>query len=146
MSSIPSPKLSAIEQYLFVDNRPSYPLDFFYRLKFAGSLDESRLLDAYRKALEQHPLLRAIVVARRMGYRWKLCGDPPKFEVLHNAAADAELSPEAIDLTVEPGCRLYVCAGPQQTTLQFQFHHSATDGLGAMGFVEDVMALSLIHI
>lgn len=139
MSSIPAPHFSAIEQYLFVDNRSSYPLDFFYRLKFDGVLDERHLADAFQAALKLHPLFRSIVSRRGRQYTWSTCESLPALSVLPVSCDTGVRHPSAIDLTKESGARLLVVPAEDKTTLLFQFHHATTDGLGAMGFVEDVL-------
>lgn len=139
MSPFPSPHFSAIEQYLFLDNRTSYPLDFYYRLRFDGTIDFDRLSDAFQSVLKLHPLLRSAVTQHGRQYRWSIGDTQPAMTVLApNFDADAQHLP-AIDLTKEPGLRLHVLPEVGQATLLFQFHHATTDGLGAMGFVQDVL-------
>ena len=139
MSEIPTPQLSAMEQYLFVDNRSSHPLDFFYRLRFDGVLDQARLSESFDAALRQHPLLRSVVSQSGRSYQWTPCESRPAFVVLPSDTDTGPRHPSAIDLTREPGSRLFVIPGMDRTTLLFQFQHSATDGLGAMGFIQDVL-------
>jgi hypothetical protein len=128
-------KLSAIEQYLFVENRASFPLDFYMHLTFDAEIDTTRLQAAFLSAADHHPLLRAIVTRNGRHYEWQKCDVEPTFQV-HTASATAPRNP--IDLGSEPGVRLIVVPRSGCHELVFQFQHTATDGLGAMGFISDV--------
>jgi len=53
--------MTSFEHYMFVDDRPSYPMTFVVQLKFNGELDRAAFSDALAAAIQRHPLLTAIV-------------------------------------------------------------------------------------
>lgn len=138
MTSIPSPRLSDIEQYLLFDNHPAFPLDFSYRLSFDSQLDLSLLEESVGQALMCHPLLSATVQQR--GRRWYWVPQPVVAKIHSVDSLDGHFC-APIDLQNEPGVRIFAAANQGQTVLVFVFHHTATDGLGAMSFISDVLRL-----
>ncbi|RLT05852.1 MAG: hypothetical protein DWI21_12225 [Planctomycetota bacterium] len=53
--------LSDFEFYMFVDNRPSYPMVFTMIVHLSGSLDRTHFTAAVNSALSCHPLLNCRV-------------------------------------------------------------------------------------
>ncbi len=131
----PAP-LSAFEQYLLFDNRASFPLDFFVNLEVEGTLDVVCLETAFREALKSHSLLAASVFRKGRRFFWRASDQEPSFE---SHQSDQSFEKTAIDIFSEPGVRMYVIRRPDCYELIFQFHHSATDGLGAFGLISDVL-------
>lgn len=139
MPRIPTPQLSDIEQYLLFDNHAGFPLDFSYRLQFDQRLKVEALNDCFRRAMEFHPLLRSIV--KRNWRRWCWVLQPADACVIIEKEDEADSFRTPINLTQEHGVRLIVKEAQQGTCLVFEFHHTATDGLGAMGFISDVLQM-----
>lgn len=127
-----------MEEYLFVDNRPSHPLDFFLRLHFEGPLDSDQVIAAFRDTLQLHPLLDATIQQNRGRPFWQRRAELPLVQVQSNTTSKAACD-SSIDITLEAGCRLSILAQQNKATLQFQFHHAATDALGGLEFIGDVL-------
>ncbi len=136
------------EHYMWKDDRPRYPMTFVIRLEVSGELQREPFLSALRTALDRHPLLKSRII--RVGWRgwcWLPSeADEPLVDWTDadtNSNADARLIlplGEFIDLTREVGLRVWARAAFEQARLTFQFHHAATDGLGAIQFLGDLLA------
>lgn len=137
-SFFPSP-LSAFEYYLFLDSRPSYPLDFFVHVHVDGSIDPSTIAAGFRLALNQHTLLNASV--RRNGKRcvWVAAPQAPKVHFVERHTVGKTVPKTPIDIEHNAGVRCTVIRDVREAEFVFQFHHAATDGLGALGFITDVL-------
>lgn len=136
-------KLATFERYMLADDQTDYPMAFAIILDVTGDLCREPFEAALRSALDRHPLLSCLV--RRVPFRglfwvqdrdvshkldWQENGDHP----------DWPESPR-IDLFQEPGLRVWVRKELHGSRVIFQFHHAATDGLGAMQFIGDLLAL-----
>ncbi len=140
--------LVAWEHYMWKDDRTRYPMTFVIRLEVSGELQRVVFLDAMKKSLERHPLLKSRIV--RDGWRgwcWlpSEADEPPVdwTDAETNSEVDARLRlplGEYIDLTREVGLRVWVHSTCKRARLTFQFHHAATDGLGAIQFLGDLLA------
>ena len=128
--------LSPIETYLFKDNRPSHPLDFFIRLKFDGNLYADLLQRAIAKVLLLHPMLNAQVQQRGRRLSWVFNTEMTNPITLHDNE-ESDITP--INLKTESGLKCWLSKQESGATVTFQFQHTATDGLGAFGFVIDVI-------
>ena len=78
--SLPALPLVPFEEYMLLDDRPAYPMNFFLRLRFAGCLVPERFDDACRQAVARHPLLAARITRRKR--RWYLVHRCPPVAVL----------------------------------------------------------------
>ena len=155
-----SSDVSAFEHYMLADDRPKYPMVFWLVMTLQGRADEARLSAALSAALSQHPMLSSHLEGDRRGLRAKLRwryvenaavyldagpeGSPFRFPVVQsyefaNTGNEDGKSAIGIDLSREIGVRAFLRQGTQNCTVHFQFHHSATDGLGAVRFIEDVL-------
>ncbi|MHB1034373.1 MAG: condensation domain-containing protein [Pirellulales bacterium] len=134
--------LAPFEEYMLRDDRPSFPMDFFVRLRFSGRFTRSALQAAVQTTIARHALLRAVVRRERRG-RLQWCpsdAERPEIQWLPGGA-DASFPPaSAIDLEREPGMRLSVVSGIETSDLVAQFHHACCDGVGAIQFLEDLLA------
>ena len=136
MSTIVRPHLSHIETYLFKDNRTTHPLDFFIRLDIAGSFRPEDFQAAIDVVLPFHPMLSARVFVDGRRLTW-CAADSPQFAGFQLQTAPAQVAP--ISIRDEMGMRCWYAQSPTGSEVVFQFHHAATDGLGAFGFIEDVL-------
>ncbi len=138
--TLPLP-LVPFEQLMLVDDRPAYPMNFFIRLRFTGRLEREVLSAALRAVLPRHPLLNAIV--RNVGpnrYQWVGAACPtPRVQWLNAFSTNGFPHALPIDLFSEPGLRLSVIEAAGACELIAQFHHACCDGLGAIGFLEDLL-------
>ena len=152
--------VSAFEHYMLVDDRPKYPMVFWLVMTLQGQADEARLSAALNSAVSHHPMLSSHLVGdprcRRANLLWRhvknaivyLDSGPTgatfRFPKAQSSEAvtfgkENRTNSLAIDLSREIGVRAFLRQGIDNCTVHFQFHHSVTDGLGAMGFLEDVL-------
>ncbi|MBX3411411.1 MAG: hypothetical protein KF708_01745 [Pirellulales bacterium] len=131
--------LNAFERYMLADDRASHPMTFTVRMKLAGRFDVDVFRRAVRQALARHPLLCSRVVGTGRAATWMAS----ESEVLVDVAElDQDLrfpGQEKIDLQHELPVRLWVRSSGTETEVRAQFHHSATDGIGAYRFLEDTL-------
>jgi NRPS condensation-like uncharacterized protein len=132
--------LTAFEAYMVTDDRRDYPMTFFIELVLAGSLDRSALEAALAKALTRHPLLTARIVRR--GGRWHWVEGIPSSEVdwTEGDVRYPRMGDRQIDLTRESSVRVAVGRTAERARIVVQFHHAATDGIGAIQFLGDALA------
>jgi len=131
--------LSAFERFMLREEQPDYPMTFYVELVFAGEVDPQALQQAINLAVERNPLLRARIQSE---------GNEPYWTF--NASAKAPIHRVSfdhfpniphqggIDLTKEPGVRIWYGTNPGQTQMLLQFHHASCDGQGARRFVVDL--------
>ena len=128
--------LVPFEKYMLIDDRPTHPMSFFFRLVFSGTCEPRRLDDALRATLRRHPLLSATI-----------CDDaPPGFQWSRGTSEDAAVcwSPSDdsdqvthIDLAHQPGLRVKGRQRTEGLEVLMQFHHACCDAIGALQFLED---------
>lgn len=133
-------QLSPIEAFLDRDNRVSHPLDFFFQLHFDGRVTSDRVADAITKAVRLHPTLTARLTLKsgRKLWRWKSVGFDGN-DLVSDREGHSDL--RGLDLESECGVRCHLVEAANGSCLTFQFHHVATDGLGAVGFLADFLKL-----
>ena len=69
--------LTAFEEHMLLDDRPSHPMAIITRFDFSGDPPPSNLEEAFQKTLAAEPLLTARVAARRgRRPRWIEAGRP----------------------------------------------------------------------
>lgn len=150
--------LTAFEEYMVLDGTASHPMEFFFRLRFAGRLDVDALRSACEETLARHPLLRARI-DRRPGRRPRFVAAADTraaFVVVERPAADHPddyPSPPPLDTDRGPLVRLTALTPPAGraddetgTDLLAQFHHAGCDGLGALDFLEDLATIAAARI
>lgn len=134
--------LTAIEHYMLADDSADYPRLFWLVVQLRIRLEESRLRRAIEGAVERHPLLGAVVEFEGdQPRRWVACREPQYSVRWLDAECDAQRIVEPIDLHCGPGVRFSVERSGDADTLTVGFHHAAADGIGAMQFVRDLLAL-----
>jgi len=134
--------LTPLERYFCADDRPSHPMTFYSVYDFLGVVDRAAFDGAVLDALGRHPLLSANVRPAKRGRLCWVAGKPSEAIVDWGDLSDP-IRPrggERIDLANQIGIRIWVRQGPDRATATFQFHHAATDGIGALRFASDVMA------
>jgi hypothetical protein len=131
--------LAPFENYMLTDDRLAYPMAFFIRLRFAGRFDRPTLEAAMPTALSRHPLLAATV--HRSGHRWfwKPAEQGPVIHWRDESPGEAFPNCDPLDVRVAPGMRVIALEGSGRTDLVAQVHHACSDGLGTLGFLEDLL-------
>ncbi|MCA9027624.1 MAG: hypothetical protein KDA86_20615 [Planctomycetaceae bacterium] len=127
---------------MLIDDRPSHPMSIFVEIRLSGDLNQDAFRRAYGQALERHPLLQCVVKKVRRSWSWVPACDRVN-PVVWITTPESNARPEQnhIDLETEPGIRTWVTYQPDESRILFQFHHSATDGLGAVRFIGDLLAI-----
>lgn len=132
--------LTAFEEYMFLDDRPSHPMLIVARFDFEGGPPPPGLDEAFAATLRHEPLLGARIAAPRRGRpRW-LTADPPVLEWA--TADDGQASRSAapaiprIDPRTGPMLHARVLSAADGWSLVVTVHHAACDGLGLAGFME----------
>jgi hypothetical protein len=145
--------LTPFETYMLLDETPSHPMEFFYRLRFDGPLDPGSVKDAAARAVARHPLLGSRIEWGRAARPRFLPLEQRRIaaEIIQTATvAECESLPRIppLDLSAGPLVRIVAVAGPQidgspsgPRELIAQFHHVACDGLGALAFLADLLEL-----
>ncbi len=137
--------LTAFEEVMLADDRADFPMCFFIEIGLLGSLSQECLESAFREAIRRHPLLNANVI--RSGFRqfWVESSIFPQPEYCSGNTQSGNVQQRAaelpgIDLKQQPGIRVLVGQNVDGAQIMFQFHHAATDGIGALQFIGDLLA------
>jgi hypothetical protein len=134
--------LTPLERYFLADDRPSHPMTFYSVYEFLGVVDRPAFEAAIVEALDRHPLLSAVVRPAKRGMLCWVAAEPSE-PVVHWGDLSEPITPEGgerIDVTKRIGVRIWVRQGLDRATAVFQFHHSCTDGIGALRFASDLFA------
>ncbi len=133
--------LVPFEHYMVAEDTADYPRAFIAELRLSGPLNRTALETAWRAALSRHPMLGALLVKTRKGWHWT--APPDVGRSIDWGESDAPLQfneRESIDLTREPGVRLWVRHDDSAAHLVFQFHHACCDGVAGFQFTGDLLA------
>lgn len=130
--------LTPFELFMWLDDRPSFPLLFRIDIRFQGPLDAAAMQDAFRFALGRHPLLRATIARDRHGVRWRAPARRWNSLTLSPRGPATEPDAEWLDLTAEPGLRGSIRETEAGSDVTLVFHHACCDGQGARMFIQDL--------
>lgn len=133
-------RLTPFEEFMFADDRPDYPMTFFLDVGLSGSLCRPSFERALQQALQRHPLLTSRVESRWTGACWVNSQLAP---FIHWSDGDPQIpSPQErfLDLRRTSGLRIWAGLAENRARIVFQFHHAATDGVGAIQFIGDLLA------
>lgn len=132
--------LAPFEEYMLVDDRPTHPMQFFYRLRFSGHLDQTKLTAAFETSLARHPFLRAIVRAKGRHWEWVDAPDcSPQLTWFEQEPTDRLPGATFLDLRTQAGLCATVVQGKETGDIVCHFHHSCCDGAGAGQFARDLL-------
>lgn len=148
--SAPVMPLTAFEEYLLHDGTAASPMEFFLLLSFTGTIPRQGLEQVAETLLDRHPFLASEGVARGGGRpafrgpdrRTDTAGDRTA-RVVTAEAGDLEQfpAPPPLDPAAGPLVRLTLRTDTDRCQILAQFHHVATDGLGAVQFLDDLLEL-----
>lgn len=137
-------RLTAFEEYMFLDDTPAFPMYSYQTLRLSGEIDRSALEDAYRAAMARHPLLNASVETRGKRFYWRFLSEPPAMIDRVRLATDPARAVDN-DINTEAGTRIFfdrLIDGEGRTVgteLGFQVHHSSADAMGIFAFMRDLL-------
>ena len=141
-------RLTPFEEYMLLDDQPTYPMSCFFMLKLRGDFNVTVFQSALQNTLEHHPLLTCSVQNVKGIFFWKYI-DTPLLIVRLPLDEERRFPPtKGIDLFREPALRITVCnknTDPatvnleDQTNIIFEVHHSACDAAGIVRFAEDAL-------
>ena len=133
--------LAAFEEYMLRDDRPAFPMTFFIELTLSGNLDRTAFAAALEHAVARHPLLGCVAVRNGGRWNWVPNQRPPAVIWAEGEPPLPARAVHRLDLSGQPGLRVWVGWRFDGSRVAVQFHHAATDGLGAMRFLGDLLAL-----
>jgi len=126
-----------------------------YGLQLKERLNHNTMKSALRASLEIHRKLRCVLTREASSWRqwFRFVWEPREIDVsailktLPASEHRIELNRGAhyyrdlvlkhsMDISKEPGLRILLITGDEESLLLFVFHHAATDGRGAINFVE----------
>lgn len=126
---------------MVIDDRHDYPMTFFLDVCLTGALCRSSFEQALQQALRRHPLLTSCVESRWKGIHWV---DSQLAPTIHWSVGEPQLPSlreRFVDLRQTSGLRIWAGVTEDRARIVFQFHHATTDGVGAIGFIGDLLAL-----
>ena len=134
--------LTALEEYLLLEDRTAYPWSFFVRLHCAGCADRQAAEAALCRSVARHPLLCSTVQRQGDGsWVWRRVAEPqPRVDWTDGIGQRAYAFATHLDVSAEIGVRLRAAVGSEATQCIFQFHHACCDARGAFQLVEDWLA------
>lgn len=130
--------LTAFEEHMLVDDRPSHPMVIVSRFDFSGTPPTAAIASAFTDVIRREPLLAARVSRPRFGRpRW-VTGPVPQ---LHRSTATRPPEPGSaslprLDPETGPVVHAEIIEHPAGWSLVLAVHHAACDGLGLVAFVE----------
>lgn len=137
-------ELTAFEEYMFTDDRPSQPMMIVLVSEVTGDLRESEFREAAGELFEAHPLLRCIVgrISGRLHWIPVPCADNIVEWVELPAQEFRSLVPDLRrrDLRQQTGCCLRVLHSTSGSRIFLEVHHACCDGLAAVHLVAELFA------
>ena len=131
--------LTPFEEYLYWEDRRSYPYWMVLKCIFKGKLDRERLEAAFAEAITNHPLATATLERRKGRLCWRLNPEAVPdihFETVERRGGDPDYP--RFDLAYEGALRFFVRSDASGFDFFFQIHHSAFDGLGGFQILREV--------
>jgi len=132
---------TAFEQLMLADDSRLYPMTFFIQIGLTGDLRREEFEAACSAAVQRHPLLMANVRWKYLRPYWVRTTRETVVQWHDASLPEPSLEQRYIDLRIQPALRVSVGHMPAKSTILFQFHHAATDGIGAMQFIGDLLSL-----
>ncbi len=133
--------LTAFEEYLLLEDCPSFPFSMLTRMHFSGRIRRSALEAAIQVVLPRHPLLTARVGrSGRRGFHWEsMQGAQPAIQWEEGPLPSNFPQVPYLDIRKEIGLRLQVITDGRESDLILQFHHVACDALAAAVFFNELL-------
>ncbi|MEK6246596.1 MAG: hypothetical protein N2C12_00355 [Planctomycetales bacterium] len=133
-------RVEPFEEYMVVDDRPSFPMNFFLRLKFTGCLDRSALGQATWLVMDRHPFLTSLVRATNKQRPTWVNVNPVADPISWNEGDGTKFpSVQRLDIMETAGFCLHVLVGQDSSELILQLHHACCDGIGAYQIASELL-------
>ena len=132
--------VAAFEDYMLADDRPAYPMNFFIRMKFSGTIDQQAAEEALREVAKRHPLMTSQIRDRgRRKARWVRADAAARIPFHSITLEDPSAFPACQGLDIESAGGLVGYRVPSDSGdyLVWHFHHACCDGLGSSLVLED---------
>lgn len=133
--------LTAFEQLMLADDSRLYPMTFFIQIGLTGDLRREEFEAACAAAVHRHPLLMANVRWKFLRPYWVRATRDTVVQWHDASLPEPSLEQRYIDLKAQPALRVSVAHVPAESIILFQFHHAATDGIGAIQFIGDALSI-----
>ncbi|MEO1993234.1 MAG: hypothetical protein ABGW78_14940 [Pirellulales bacterium] len=132
--------LTAFEEHMLLDDRPSHPMTIVARFDFTDDVPPSNLEEAFSNTLAEEPLLTAGISKRRLGRdRW-IAAEKPLLKRTYDARSVTMPGWCGVTPDIDPyaGKNLHaeVIEYNDGWSIFLTVHHAVSDGLGIVGFVE----------
>ena len=126
---------------MLLDDRPEWPMAFFFRLQFSQPLDTGRLARAMLATSVQHPLLSARVFYGPRHRPYWIPSEPMGEVRTFHPVGSINCPPCMIrfDLSSEPAWRIWKSSRESDSSIWIEFHHAVCDGLGALRTIDDLL-------
>lgn len=133
--------LTTFEKYMLTDDCPEYPMGFVIEIRLTGQLDKKGFEFALDLASRRHPLLLATISTASKKLAWKNSNQIPAVEWIESTDCLKSNSTGYINLRKQTGLQTTVRLGGESCCVSFLFHHAVVDGVGAMHFIGDLLAI-----
>ncbi|MEM7784070.1 MAG: hypothetical protein AAF623_12010 [Planctomycetota bacterium] len=134
--------LTPFEAFMYMNDHPRFPMTFVVRFAFSGDLVQDAFQSAVDRALQRHPMLRALIRPAKASRDCWVQAEDYDSEIDFGSMDDPIQvvgASEYIDLKNEIGFRGFVRKDENRAIFYAVFHHSAVDGIGAYQFLGDVL-------
>jgi len=134
-------RLTPFEEYLYREDRRSYPCWMVLKCEFRGRLHRESIERAWRMALKNNPMMTATLIRGKFGRLfWQFQPDtlpPPIWKQADRRTFQLVLEP--FDLEREGGVRFFIVEDEDRFDFYFQVHHAALDGLGGFQICHEIL-------
>jgi hypothetical protein len=133
--------LTAFEEHMLLDDRPSHPMAIVTRFDFTDAPPPATLEEAFQETLQSEPLLTARIASRRRGRpRWVEACQPcllrSRTQRITADAIEWTGSPPRLDPHAGNVLHAEVIEHGAGWSILMAVHHAASDGIGIIGFLE----------
>jgi hypothetical protein len=133
--------LTPFETYMYLDGLAGNSMVFAIQLEVEGELDLDALAAGVAFAARRHPLSRAVVQSSIFGgLSWRLTDDVRPEIHFEDAGVPSPTWNRSPDLTRQSGVCVVVNRRSSGATITVQFHHTCSDGVGGLQWIEDMLA------
>ncbi len=133
--------LTTFEKYMLTDDSPEYPMGFVIEIRLTGQLDKKSFESALDLASRRHPLLLATISTSSKKLAWENSNQIPVVEWIESTDCLKSNSTGYINLKKQTGLQTTVRIEGENSRVSFLFHHAVVDGVGAMHFIGDLLAI-----